>query len=73
MKKLMIVSLVAAAGLTVVACKGQEAAVDANAVTMNETVANEATNDTMGDVNAVAGATAGAANAVVAGAANAVK
>jgi hypothetical protein len=69
MKKLMIVSLVAAAGLTVAACKKDEAAVaGSNVVDVAETDAmNGTTNDTMA-TNAVAGAT----NAVVGGATNAV-
>ncbi|MEQ1548238.1 MAG: hypothetical protein ABL918_06255 [Chakrabartia sp.] len=41
MKKLMIVSLVAAAGLTLAACNKAEAPVDANATEMNEAVAVE--------------------------------
>ncbi len=69
MKKLMIVSLVAAAGLTVAACK-QEATTGeaANTAVVDETAAlNGTTDDSMGDVNAVAGADA---NAVAAPAAN---
>ncbi len=64
MKKLMIVSLVAAAGLTVAACNKQEAAVDANATEMNEAAAVEgAANDAMTNVDAAAGADAMAADA----------
>jgi hypothetical protein len=70
MKKLMIVSLVAAAGLTVAACKKDEAAVaGSNVVDIAETDAmNGTANDTMA-TNAVSGATnvvAGATNAVAA-------
>ncbi|MEY4502002.1 MAG: hypothetical protein RIS52_1892 [Pseudomonadota bacterium] len=74
MKKLMIVSLIAAAGLTVAACKKEAAPVDTNTVAVPEADAlNGTANDTMGDVNAVAGAnTVAAATNAVAPAANAV-
>lgn len=70
MKKLMIVSLVAAAGLTVAACKKDTATVGgSNVVDIAETDAlNGTSNDTMA-MNAVSGATnvvAGATNAVAA-------
>ena len=51
MKKLMIVSLVAA-GLTLAACGKKEEAVEANATELNEAVATEGTaNDTMTNVD----------------------
>ena len=60
MKKLMIVSLVAA-GLTVAACGKKEEAVEANATELNEAVATEGTaNDTMTNVDAAAGNAAAA-------------
>ncbi len=69
MKKLMIVSLVAAAGLTVAACKKEETNVGgSNVVDIAETDAmNGTANDTMA-ANAISGAT----NAVAPAATNAV-
>lgn len=62
MKKLMIVSLVAA-GLTLAACGKKEEAAEANTTELNEAVANEGTaNDTMTNVDA-AGNAAEAGNA----------
>jgi hypothetical protein len=69
MKKLMIVTLVAAAGLTVAACKKAEAPVaDANSTVVDETAMNGVSaNDTMGNVTAMASnVVAGATNAVAA-------
>jgi phage gp45-like len=68
MKKLMIVTLIAAAGLTVAACKKAEApVVDANATVVDETAMNGVVaNDTMGNVTATASNAVAATNAVVA-------
>ncbi len=58
MKKLMIVSLVAA-GLTLAACGKKEEAAEANATELNEAVAAEGTaNDTLTNVDAAADANA---------------
>ncbi|MEN9707918.1 MAG: hypothetical protein RIQ68_326 [Pseudomonadota bacterium] len=63
MKKLMIVSLVAA-GLTLAACGKKEEAAEANATELNEAVATEGTaNDTLTNVDAAAGNAAEATNA----------
>jgi PBP1b-binding outer membrane lipoprotein LpoB len=67
MKKLMIVSLVAAAGLTLAACNKAEAPADANATEMNEAAAVEgAATDAMTNVDAAADSMAADANAIAA-------
>ena len=67
MKKLMILSLVAAAGLTVAACKSEAPAENATPVAEGEALNGTATDNMVaGAENAVAGA-----NAVVANATNA--